>query len=187
MVAKQPQHSKKGLDITMAKTTRFISRKGHTLVDITAHLRRSCRAVDEQVARGLVNYLVAAGAIKVIGEHGVSGQRGRRAYVFDWSPEQIATHFANIGVPARESFTTPPAEKRVPAAPKAAQVAGAAAVDATVAALVEQSGGLVVANLSPVSTDLTVAADVVNAIEAGPETAELPADVASLADAITAE
>lgn len=185
MVAKQPQHNKKGLDITMAKTSRFVSRKGHTLVDITAHLRRSCRSVDEQVARGLVNYLVAAGAVKVIGEHGVQGQRGRRAYVFDWSPEQIATHFANIGIPARESFTTPPAAKRAPAAPKAAQTAGAEAVNATVAAMVAQSEGLTVPNLAP-TTDLAVGSDVVAAIEAGP--AELPADVATLADSIaTAE
>lgn len=173
----------------MAKSTRFISRKGHTLLDLTAHLRRTCRGVDESVARGLVNYLVTVGVVKVIGEHGVPGQRGRRAHVFDWSPESIATHFANIGVPARESFTTPPAEKRAPAAPKAAKVAGAEAVNATVAALVDQAEDVVAVDLSPVSTDLTVAADVVNAIEAGPDTttAELPADVASLADSLTAE
>lgn len=171
----------------MAKTSKFISRAGHTILDLTAHLRRTCRGVDESVARGLVNYLVTVGVVKVIGEHGVPGQRGRRAHVFDWSPESIATHFANIGVPARESYTTPPAEKRVPAAPKAPKAAGADAVTATVAALVEQAEGLVVANLSPVSTDLTVAADVVNAIEAGPVTAELPADVASLADSLATE
>jgi hypothetical protein len=175
----------------MAKTSKFISRTGHTLLDLTYHLRRTCRGVDESVARGLVNYLVTVGVVKVIGEHGVPGQRGRRAHVFDWSPESIATHFANIGVPARESYTTPPAEKRVPAAPKAPKApkaAGADAVTATVAALVEQAEGLVVANLSPVSTDLTVAADVVSAIEAGPMTTELPADVASLADSLaTAE
>lgn len=171
----------------MAKTTRFISHAGHTILDITAHLRRTCRGVDEVVARGLVNYLVTVGVVKVIGEHGVPGQRGRRAHVYDWSPEGIATHFANIGVPARETFTTPPAEKRTPAPPKAAKVAGADAVNATVAALVDQADGLVVADLSPVSTDLIVASDVVNAIEAGPvTTTELPADVASLADSLAA-
>lgn len=171
----------------MAKTSRFIARKGHTLLDLTAHLRRTCRGIDDGIARGLVNYLVTVGVIKVIGEHGVPGQRGRRAHVYDWSPEAIATHFANIGAPARETFTTPPAEKRVPAAPKAAKVAGAEAVNATIAALVEQSeDGLVVADLSPVTTELVVADQVVAAIEAGPST-ELPVEVAALADALAAD
>lgn len=188
MVAKQPQQHKKGLDINMAKSSssRFVSVKGHTLVDLTAHLRRHCRALDEQAVRGLVTYLVTVGVVKVIGEHGVPGQRGRRAHVYNWSPEAIATHFANIGIPARDTFTTPPAEKRVPAAPKAAKEAGAEAVNASVAALVAQSEGLTVPDLTRVTTDLSLAADVVSAIEAGPATeAPLSADLLStLADSL---
>lgn len=168
----------------MAKSSRFVVRKGHTLVDLTAHLRRSCRAIDDVTARGLVNYLVTVGVVKVIGEHGVPGQRGRRAHVYDWSPEAIATHFANVGTPARETLTTPPAPKRAPAAPKAA----APSPDAVVAAIVEQSEGLAVANLTanPLPTAAESVPSVTEAIEAGPAT-ELPAEVLSLADAISAE
>ncbi len=171
----------------MAKSSRFVAVLGHTLVDLTAHLRRQCRALDEQAVRGLVTYLVTVGVVKVIGEHGVPGQRGRRAHVYNWSPEAIATHFANIGIPARDTFTTPPAEKRAPAAPKAAKQAGAEAVNATVAALVQQAEGLVVPDLTPVTTELSLAADVVSAIEAGPVTQEqgLAADLlTTLADSL---
>jgi len=45
-------------------------------------------------------------------------------------------------------------------------------VNATVAALVQQAEGLVVPDLTPVTTDLSLAADVVSVIEAGPVTQE---------------